>query len=116
MKRLTNRTAALWAVIAIIVLPSLTAFAQGRRPITFDDLMAVKRIAYAQVSPDGKQVVFVVTNVDKAANRSQRGIWIVPTAGGEPRALITSERNDDTPRWSKDGKWLAFISSRGGAP
>jgi dipeptidyl aminopeptidase/acylaminoacyl peptidase len=115
MKRLTSR-AAFWAVIAMIALPSLTAFAQNRRPMTFDDLVAVKRIADAQVSPDGKQVVFVVTNVDKAANRSQRGIWVVPTAGGEPRALITSERNDDTPRWSKDGKWLAFVSSRGGAP
>lgn len=90
--------------------------AQGRRPITFDDQVALKRLADAQISPDGRTVAYVVTVVDKTANRGKRSIWTVPTAGGAPTELITSPRNDDSPRWSPDGRQLAFLSTRDGAP
>lgn len=119
MKRTGSRAAFCAAhalLICLAIACAAPSLAQGRRPMTFDDLVAVKRIGDAQVSPDGRQVAFVVTEVDKAANRGKRSIWVVPTSGGDPRVLITSERNDDTPRWSKDGKWIAFLSSRNGAP
>lgn len=103
------------AVVALLLL-ALTAGAQSRRPIDFNDQLALKRLADAQISPDGRMVAYVVTVVDKAANRGQRSIWVVPTAGGAARELITSARNNDTPRWSRDGRQLAFISSRNGAP
>jgi dipeptidyl aminopeptidase/acylaminoacyl peptidase len=95
---------------------SLTAYAQSKRPMTFDDLMAVKRIGDAQISPDGSRVAFVVADVDKSLNRSKRGVWAVPTSGGSPQQLITSDKNDFSPRWSADGKRIAFISTREGAP
>jgi dipeptidyl aminopeptidase/acylaminoacyl peptidase len=101
---------------SIFVLVVSTVFAQARRPITFDDLIAMKRVADAQISPDGKQVAYVVNAVDKNLNRGKRGIWIVPTGGGEARQLITSDKNDDTPRWSRDGSRIAFLSTREGAP
>lgn len=101
---------------SIFVFVVSTVFAQARRPITFDDLIAMKRVADAQISPDGKQVAYVVNAVDKNLNRGKRGIWIVPTGGGEARQLITSDKNDDTPRWSRDGSRIAFLSTREGAP
>lgn len=93
-----------------------SALAQLRRPMTFDDLMAIKRIADAQISPDGKQIAYVVTVINKEANRGKRSIWLVPTSGGEAREFIASDKNDDTPRWSSDGARIAFLSTRDGAP
>jgi dipeptidyl aminopeptidase/acylaminoacyl peptidase len=92
------------------------AYAQAKRPMTFDDLMAIKRIGDAQISPDGSRVAYVVTDVDKNLNRGKRGVWLVPTSGGSPQQLITSDKNDYSPRWSADGKWIAFLSTRDGAP
>jgi dipeptidyl aminopeptidase/acylaminoacyl peptidase len=100
----------------LCVLLAAAATAQSRRPMTFDDLMAVKRVADAQISPDGKHAAYVVNVINKEANRGKRSIWIVPTAGGEAREFITSEKSDDTPRWSADGSRIAFLSTRDGAP
>jgi dipeptidyl aminopeptidase/acylaminoacyl peptidase len=100
----------------VAALLSLAAYAQTKRPMTFDDLMAVKRIGEAQVSPDGSRVAYVVTEVDKNLNRGKRSVWVVPTSGGSPQQLITSDKNDFSPQWSADGKWIAFLSTREGAP
>src|SRR5215475_2710088 len=97
-------------------LLSLTAYAQTKRPMTFDDLMAIKRIGDAQISPDGSRVAYVVADVDKNLNRGKRSVWAVPTSGGSPQQLITSDKNDYSPRWAADGKWIAFLSTREGAP
>ena len=100
----------------VVAFLSLTAYAQTKRPMTFDDLMAIKRIGDAQISPDGSRVAYVVADVDKNLNRSKRSVWAVPTSGGSPQQLITSDKNDFSPRWSADGKWIAFLSTREGAP
>jgi len=102
--------------LLVATLLSLAAVAQSKRSMTFDDLMAVKRIGDAQVSPDGTRVAYVVSEVDKNLNRGKRSVWIVQTTGGSPQQLITSDKNDYSPRWSSDGKWLAFLSTREGAP
>src|SRR5215468_3008664 len=100
----------------VAALLSLAAPAQTKRPMTFDDLTAIKRIGDAQISPDGSRVAYVVTDVDKNLNRGKRSIWVVPTSDGSSRQLITSDKNDFSPRWSVDGKWIAFLSTREGAP
>src|SRR5262245_8637670 len=105
-------------------LLSLAALAQTKRPMTFDDLTAIKRIGDAQISPDGSRVAYVVTEVDKNLNRGKRSIRIVPTSGlshtatsfGLLQQQITSDKNDYSPRWSPDGKWIAYLSTRRGAP
>jgi dipeptidyl aminopeptidase/acylaminoacyl peptidase len=93
---------------------SLSAAAQTKRAITFDDLISMHRVSDPQISPDGKWVAYTVATPDKAANRTSRNIWLVPTAGGEGRQLTRSGR-DGTPRWSPDGARIAFISSRDGS-
>lgn len=110
------RSLSLSILMLTLLLTTSDLLAQDRRPISFNDQISLKRLADAQISPDGRTVAYVVTVVDKAANRGKRSIWTIPTAGGAPTELITSARNDDSPRWSADGRKIAFLSSREGAP
>jgi dipeptidyl aminopeptidase/acylaminoacyl peptidase len=90
------------------------AFAQeAKHPITFDDLIRMRRVSAPQVSPDGKWVAYTVTIPDLEANRNASNIWLIATAGGEAIQLTRSGR-DTSPVWSPDGKTLAFLSSRSG--
>ncbi len=87
--------------------------AQSKRAINFDDLISMNRVGDPQISPDGKWVAYTVATPDKAANRTVRNVWLVPTAGGEPRQLTRSGR-DQMARWSPDGGKIAFLSGRDG--
>jgi dipeptidyl aminopeptidase/acylaminoacyl peptidase len=84
-----------------------------RRAITFQDLISMRRLSDPQISPDGNWVAYTVATPDLEANRSVRNIWIVPVTGGEWRQL-TLGGAEIRPRWSPDGKKLAFLSSRDG--
>jgi dipeptidyl aminopeptidase/acylaminoacyl peptidase len=77
------------------------------------DLFRFKRIADAQISPDGELVAYVHTAVDLAGNSSCSTIWLVPTSGTEPpRPLTNTTKKDRHPRWSPDGKQILFESNR----
>jgi Tol biopolymer transport system component len=88
------------------------ALAQQKRAMTFEDVLALKSVSDAQVSPDGKWVAYVVTSVDMKENANDSDVWLVSTAGGEPVRLTTNKKNDNQPRWSPDSKRIAFISAR----
>ncbi len=92
---------------------TMNTLAAGR-PMTIDDLLAVKAVSDPQVSPNGKWVVYVVSELDKESGKSNSDLWLVPVAGGDPKRLTTSAGADNHPRWSPDGKTIAFASSRGG--
>src|SRR5947207_16030236 len=82
--------------------------ADRARPLEFDDLLAVQRLSDPQVSPEGNSIAYVVTRADKAENKTDSDIWLTPLAGGEARQLTASPKQDRHPRWSPDGKWIAF--------
>jgi dipeptidyl aminopeptidase/acylaminoacyl peptidase len=57
----------------------------------------------------------VVSELDRATDKTDSALWLIPTAGGEPKRLTTAPGTNNHPRWSPDGKTLAFVSSRGGS-
>ena len=99
-------------VIAISVL--LLAFAAGANAQTgrfaVEDLLKVRRVSDPQVSPDGRQVAFVVGDVNLADNRVVNQIYLVPVAGGPPKQLTSGTSSASAPRWSPDGKKIAFTT------
>ena len=78
--------------VAIFTVAAL-AVAQAKRPFTSEDMMKLKRVADPQVSPDGKWVIFSVTDVDLAANTKTSHVWIVPldSKAGSSSAAADSE-------------------------
>ncbi len=86
----------------------------ARRGMTFDDVMARKAVSDPQISPDGKWVVYVVTTADTTENVADGDLWIVGAGVGMPARLTTSKKADTQPRWSSDGKRIAFLSTRDG--
>jgi dipeptidyl aminopeptidase/acylaminoacyl peptidase len=84
----------------------------GNKPWTSDDLLAVKTVSDPRLSPDGRWVAYVVSELNHDGSEYQTDIWLAPAAGGEPRRLTSSPAADENPRWSPDGRLLAFLSER----
>jgi dipeptidyl aminopeptidase/acylaminoacyl peptidase len=105
-------TARLHLLVPLMVLAAATSL--PARPMELADMFRLHRVSDPQLSPDGSQVAFVVSEPDLAENYTNSDIWLVSTAGGEPRKLTNSSRQDRHPRWSPDGQWLAFESNRDG--
>lgn len=86
-----------------------------RRPIEIDDLYRIRLVADPNISPDGRWVAWVVTDVDRKRNGYASNIWCVDLAGDRtPFRLTTGAGKDTSPRWSPDGTMLAFLSDRSG--
>src|SRR5262245_3384821 len=93
----------------------IRASAADKRPLELEDMFRIKRVSDPQLSPDGRWVAYVVTEVNKAENTLNSDIWLVASDSGEPRPLTSSPKHDRHPRWSPDGKWIAFESNRAGS-
>src|SRR5437763_325020 len=84
-----------------------------RRPVTAQDLTRLRGVSDPQISPDGRRVAFVMTTASQERDEYLSNVWVVDVNGGEPRRLTTGPTKDTLPRWSPDGRWLAFASDRG---
>jgi len=103
-------------VAVLVATFSSSVFAQlpsGKRGITAEDYLQFELVSDPRVSPDGSQVVYVVSRVDRAQNRRIPSVWIAPTDGSRPpRVLLDETWSPSAPRWSPDGSAIAFVSSR----
>jgi dipeptidyl aminopeptidase/acylaminoacyl peptidase len=113
-----RRTISGLALLLVVALGLPAALlAAEKRSITEMDLFKFVWIADAQISPDGSRVAFLRVWVNQKADRYDTALWIVSISGGPPRQITAGPR-DGSPRWSPDGKTLAFIRSpeRDGRP
>jgi dipeptidyl aminopeptidase/acylaminoacyl peptidase len=101
----------LTAVAAAICLHS-DARAQQRRPLSFVDVVELPLITEPQLSPDGKQLLFVLHTADWRANRQVGHIFRIGADGANQIQLTFHERGESSPRWSPDGRTIAFSARR----
>ena len=93
----------------------------AKRPMTFQDLMAMKRVSDPQISPSGKWVLFSVTEVSLEKNSKVNHLWVVPVAGGEPTSQgrdaghperqVTSNSGESFGRFAPNGKFVSYTGA-----
>src|SRR3989454_780331 len=109
MKRLLIALGCLTVPVSLFPFPGLSA---QKRAITVDDYLALKSVGNPQLSPDGKWVAYTVTEQSLKDNRGITRIWLADVASGSARQLTAGPGSDRQPRWSPDGRTLAFVSTR----
>src|SRR5450755_683000 len=92
-------------LVALAAPPTLA------RPLNVDDFDRFADIGEVQISADGAWVAYVVGTVDRAADEQRSAIWIVRWDGTKQELVTASLKHAGTPRWSPDGRYLAFNGS-----
>ncbi|HEY6402717.1 MAG TPA: S9 family peptidase [Blastocatellia bacterium] len=102
--------------ILFFILASATVLmAQpARRPLKLDDIPRLREVRDPQISPDGQWVAYVGSTVDVKEDKSSSHIWMISFDGKTERQMTSSQESESAPRWSPDGRYLSFTSSRPG--
>ncbi len=109
-----SRAAGVVALGTVLLL--IVAAAAYSRPFTARDLAQLDRLSDPRVSPDGRYVAYDVRSTDWEANRGLHSLWVLERGSAEsPRLIRDQEKAATEPRWSADGRWLYFLSSRSGS-
>jgi dipeptidyl aminopeptidase/acylaminoacyl peptidase len=85
-----------------------------RHPLKLDDIARLRDVRDPQLSPDGQWVAYVVSTTDMKEDKSNSHIWMVSYDGKSDRQITFSQDSESSPRWSPDGSYLSFTSSRPG--
>lgn len=96
----------LTALLTFFILTSINA--QSKRPMTVDDLWAMKRIKNYDVSVDGKSIVFQVESYNMEANTKQNDIWMINSDGTNLRPVKNSDESESNPKFTPDGKNITY--------
>jgi dipeptidyl aminopeptidase/acylaminoacyl peptidase len=104
-------------IVVPLTLAALPLHAQVpvRRPLQAADIYRLRDVRDPQLAPDGKWVAYVVSEVDSAKDRNVSHVWMTSWDGAHTIQATSSTESERAPRWSPDGRYLSFLSSRGGA-
>ena len=102
-------------VSAAVLLPGVTQAQQGKRPLNVDDIYNLREVRDPQRSPDGRWVAYTVTRAVKDTDKNDTDVWMVSWDGREQIQVTSTPEAESAPRWSPDGKYLSFLSSRQGS-
>lgn len=103
--------------LAMYLILTFIIFAEGRRRITVDDYFQIKEISDIKISPDGEKVVFVKKEIipdEKRKGKLKRtqDLYMISLSDNQIHRLTSHEKGSFYPRWSPDGKYIAFLTSR----
>src|SRR5438105_1518035 len=96
------------ATVAVAQTPASTA----KRPLRVTDLYHLRNVNDPQISPDGAWVAYTVTSIDSSTDKSDTDVWMTSWDGLLTIRLTWSAVSESSPRWSPDGRYLAFVSGR----
>lgn len=103
----------LFAAIFLVLAFSLTA--QANEPFSAELMWALGRVSEAQVSPDGKLVLYGVTNYNIEENKGKRDLFVVPVFGGEPKKITSHETSCYNAIWRPDGLAIGYLTAASGS-
>ena len=95
-----------------LILATSWAHAAQQRALTIDDYFRFHNVSDPQISPDGLWIAYTVEAANLEEDDTETRIWMVPAAGGEPIPMTSEGSSASRPRWSPDGRYLAFLSDR----
>jgi len=101
-------------VLAISSIASISAFADNTNHIEYKDLFSMEYAANPVVMPDGKHVVYERRSMDIMSDSMRRNLWTVALDGSDHLPLLSDAKNHFSPVFSKDGKKMAYLSSKEG--
>ncbi len=99
-------------LFGVLAAPKAIAQAPAQRKLATEDIYRLRAVSDPQVSPDGAWVAYTVTVPDTAEDKNDSDIWMVSWKGDHTLRLTSSKASEQSPRWSPDGRYLAFLSSR----
>ena len=100
------------ATVFVAAASASSAQAQTRRPLSAEDIYRFRAVNDPQISPDGAWVAYTVTSVDSTKDKSDTDIWMASWDGAQTIRVTSTPESESSPRWSPDGRWLAFVSGR----
>ncbi|KPK57060.1 MAG: hypothetical protein AMS21_11960, partial [Gemmatimonas sp. SG8_38_2] len=107
-------TAKIWVTaLSLLGVASGTLRAQA---ITPEQVVSIQSVGAVAMSPDGQLIAYTLTvprTADEAFGRPYSELWIVPAAGGDPTPVVEAPQSAGSPRWSPDGRMLAFTARLG---